>query len=319
MENIKSHITLDATKANNGLSGLPSGLIWVFFMIPAIYKFTNKVNGKIYIGQSKDITTRLRAHLTGRGSKSMQPDVDLYGWGSFRFEILEFIDECDNLLSILDEREQYFIDIHIKMGLNFNTEFYNKELFVDGHDKKVSEGTRKRQSDTRKGMLLSREHIESVRRASIERDTIQNVKGKRPSSEAISQGLRKISKHVLQYDLDGNFIKEHETQVDAASYIGMPKHEYNINKALKGVVYQAYDFQWRYKTDNYPTKIPSILRRVKVLDYNKNLISVCNNPIDAANLLGIHVNRVIYALNNGKYNYSAGYYFFYVNEHGDTL
>lgn len=288
-------------------------------MVAAIYKFTNKVNGKIYIGQSKNITSRFKSHLKSHGSKSMQSDISLYGWKSFRFEVLEFIDECDNISFVLNEREQYFIDIHIKMGLNFNTEFYNKELFVDGHDKIVSDNTKKKQADARRGMILSREHIKSVRNAAIERNAIQNMKDKRASSEALSRGIRKLCIPVLQYDLDGNFIKEHETQVDAANYIGKPHHEYNINKALKGIMFHAYNFQWRYKTDNYPTKIPSILRRVKVLDYNKNFVSICNNPIDAAILLGIHVNRVIYALNDGKYNYSAGHYFFYVDEYGKTL
>ena len=69
-----------------------------------IYKITNNINGKIYIGQSNNIQRRFSEHQN-RGATSRIP-VDIaiqrYGKENFKKEILE---ECD--ITELDEREKY--------------------------------------------------------------------------------------------------------------------------------------------------------------------------------------------------------------------
>jgi group I intron endonuclease len=286
----------------------------VFIMLAGIYKFSNKVNGKIYIGQTHSITSRLRTHLKAKEKCPLYDDIILYGWKSFKFEVIEFIEHCDSINDVLNEREQYYIDIHIQMGLNFNTMFYNDILFIDHPSYLVTEDQKANMKKARDGMRLSTEHILSMSIEAKGRNSSEHLKKHRPSGANISKGLRRNIKHVLQYDLDGGFIKEHETQMGAAAHIGMEGHEWNINKALKGIMHQAYGFQWRYYTKDFPIKIDSVLRKVRVLDYYKNQLAIYNSPIDAANALGLHVNRVIYALNNSKYNYSRGYYFHYLND-----
>ena len=72
-----------------------------------IYKFTNKINNKTYIGQSKSIETRYKRHLydANKGSKTIfHRALIKYGIENFTFEIIE---ECD--VSRLDEREKYYI------------------------------------------------------------------------------------------------------------------------------------------------------------------------------------------------------------------
>jgi group I intron endonuclease len=76
-----------------------------------IYKITNKTNGKIYIGQSKDIHYRWHRHrLAAFNSNYPQYNCLLYkamrkyGLGSFLFEVLE---ECDE--NELNSREQHYI------------------------------------------------------------------------------------------------------------------------------------------------------------------------------------------------------------------
>lgn len=55
---------------------------------------------------------------------------------------------------------------------------------------------------------------------------------------------------VLQYDLNGNFIKEWDGIIDATKEVG--KHSTNIMRCCQGKFKQAYGFIWKYK---YPEKI----------------------------------------------------------------
>ena len=66
----------------------------------SIYKITNTVNGKAYIGQSRHDAkkTRIRDHLAGRGSRVIKSAIEKYGEDAFTYEFLhdgiiaEFLD-----------------------------------------------------------------------------------------------------------------------------------------------------------------------------------------------------------------------------------
>ena len=77
-----------------------------------IYKIENKVNGKIYVGQSIDINARWKNHITllNKGNHHndyLQKSWNKYGENNFEFSIIE---ECD--LSDLNCREIYWIDYY---------------------------------------------------------------------------------------------------------------------------------------------------------------------------------------------------------------
>jgi hypothetical protein len=102
---------------------------------------------------------------------------------------------------------------------------------------------------------------------------------------ASTESLKKI---VLQYDLNGNFIKEWDCGVKELSR----KYGYNVsgvctekknNKTIGG-------FQWRYKTsDDYPTKIEKFenksFQKVIQKDLEGNIIKVWDNQTQAAKSL----------------------------------
>lgn len=73
-----------------------------------IYKFTNTINGKSYIGQSTNIKKRRTNHKSWakclRDTSYIDSEMSKYGFDNFTFEILE---ECNP--EELDEREQYYI------------------------------------------------------------------------------------------------------------------------------------------------------------------------------------------------------------------
>ena len=72
-------------------------------IVVGIYLITCLVNGKQYVGQSRDIHKRKIQHKHRPQSK-MREDVKSYGWDLFKFEVLE---ECE--VEKLTERENYYI------------------------------------------------------------------------------------------------------------------------------------------------------------------------------------------------------------------
>lgn len=87
-----------------------------------IYKITNRINGKIYIGQSRDIKTRWKSHQyiafrsTGAGyNYPLYVDMRKYGLDAFDFEVLE---EC--LIEDLNEKERYWIQYYDSFTRGYN-------------------------------------------------------------------------------------------------------------------------------------------------------------------------------------------------------
>jgi group I intron endonuclease len=76
------------------------------FKMIGIYKITNRINGKFYIGQSNNIERRFMEHKTPHGTiTSIKLAIKKYGKENFLFEILE---ECK--LEELDAKEVFWIE-----------------------------------------------------------------------------------------------------------------------------------------------------------------------------------------------------------------
>mgnify|MGYP003498005567 CR=1 FL=1 len=86
-----------------------------------IYKFTNKINGMSYIGQSTNIERRYKEHRTRKCENSLFHDaITEYGFDNFDFSVVEI---CD--IKELNNKEVYYIK-------EYNT------LFPNGYN--MSEG-----------------------------------------------------------------------------------------------------------------------------------------------------------------------------------
>ena len=76
-----------------------------------IYRITNLVNGKIYIGSAVDLIDRKKTHISKLNNGNHENEYLQRSWikyrqDSFKFEIIELVENKDNLI----EREQYWID-----------------------------------------------------------------------------------------------------------------------------------------------------------------------------------------------------------------
>ena len=178
----------------------------------SIYKITNTVNGKAYIGQTiKDaVKTRIQHHLHGHGNVIFTRALHKYGKAAFQFEILH-----DGIIpEFLDSYEMEAIAKHKTLSPNG----YNLTEGGSGHGKrafdpdtrhKMSErmrgknnpmygkkhtpDTRRRLSKIHTGRKLSPEHrqscVEAQRRRVASPEYVPPMQGKTHSPEA----RRKIS------------------------------------------------------------------------------------------------------------------------------
>ena len=83
--------------------------------VRGIYKVTNKINGKVYIGQSVDIGKRWRQHMTAEDDNYFHKAIQKYGVENFEWEIIEKCKKKD-----LDEREIYWIEYYDSFNKGYN-------------------------------------------------------------------------------------------------------------------------------------------------------------------------------------------------------
>lgn len=87
-----------------------------------IYKITNKVNGMVYIGQTKNsIETRWKAHCADRKSKhacfKLQKAINEFGKAAFTVEQIDVATTKDEA----NEKEMYWISFYDAIEKGYNT------------------------------------------------------------------------------------------------------------------------------------------------------------------------------------------------------
>ena len=116
-----------------------------------IYKITNKLNGKVYIGQSVDIDTRWRHHCSAKDNFAIHNAIKKYGEENFKFEVLL---ECPaNMLNVWERDMIALYDCISPNGYN---------LTEGGEGYHRSEETKIKISNALKGKHLSEEHKRKI-------------------------------------------------------------------------------------------------------------------------------------------------------------
>ena len=167
-------------------------------MKTGVYKITNLVNGKVYIGASKDIERRWSEHK--RSVKSpIHSDLEAYGLDNFKFEILI---ECPEDMLCQWERDMiclYDSDDPEKGYNNKNDRPYNLKLSESMKGKNRYPRTdyqKQRVSESHKGIPHSEEHKRKLSEAHKGKPAWN--KG-RPSTPFSEEHKRKISEAKRLY------------------------------------------------------------------------------------------------------------------------
>lgn len=223
-----------------------------------VYKVTNKINNKVYIGiTNKGAGARFKQHLfdAEHGSQyRFHRAIRKYGKENFEVSIIAFCDNADEL----KENEIKFISEYESMNPDKG---YNMTEGGDGTFGRVCTlETRLKISEANKGKEVS----EETRKLLSERGKVRTV-GREAywSSGNIGSDRRKP---VLQYDSQGKFIKEYEGVNIAAKETGINfPLIVNALKRRNKLESKVNPYIWVYKED-YPD-VPETV--------DSSLIAVC--------------------------------------------
>jgi group I intron endonuclease len=198
-----------------------------------IYMIRNKINGKIYIGQTiRPIKKRLEEHQTKARCVAIHGAIEKYGWGNFEKDWYECPDEDLNFDEELLVREMETVSPN---GYNL--------IEGGGSGGKRSEETKQRMRKARLGKTTSKETIQKQ----------QKVKsGKNNPMYGNTGEKHSRSKRIYQYDLDGNFINSFGSSREAARYVtGDGANNTHIGERARDQDKRktAYNFKWSYDMD----------------------------------------------------------------------
>lgn len=250
-----------------------------------IYKITNSVNGKVYIGQSINMKARWKDHintLNRNDSHSilLQRAWNKYGGENFYFEILELCAE-----DMLDEIETKYIELYDARNIGYNIE-------PGGNSNKyLSEATKQK---IREAHLGRRHSTETRRKMSESRTGINNgMYGKTHSEES----KRKMS--AAKKGKSGHPCSEKQKEAARRANTGKVVSEETrkrLSEAKKG---------------NVP--VNKNLNPVYCLELDK----VFANPSNAGEELGISSSNIIGCC-EGKRKTCGGYHWRYAEEFDDN-
>jgi group I intron endonuclease len=244
-------------------------------MSVGIYKITSP-NGEIYIGQSINIEKRWKTYYWQFSTKRLKAQIKLYlsfkeyGYENHIFEIVEemlgstrlerlhkekyykiLYDSVNNGLNCKyeDGGVEMTDNVRLKIGLgNKGKTVSNKtreklsKIHINNKNmlgKKHSEETKKKMSEKHKGKILTQEHINNIKKSTKGILKTQEWKDKISNNHS-------MNKPIIQYDLEGNFIKEWPSAKTASK--SNSKWCYStICKCASGGLKSSGGYKWKYK------------------------------------------------------------------------
>ena len=210
-----------------------------------IYMTTNLINGKKYLGMDSKNDPK----YLGSG-RLIRKAIIKYGRENFKKEILE---ECSNIRELRDKEVEYLKKYDVKN----NFDFYNliDKSYGSNSNRNLKQITKQKMSEAHKGKLLSDSHKEAIRKATKGHKKDQEWRKNLSKSSTESFG-----RPVIQYDLEGNFIKEWKSGKEAAVELGLNygsinyctnRNEKNIQNSKNPFGYSTSSgYIWRYKIIN---------------------------------------------------------------------
>ena len=206
-----------------------------------IYKVTNKINGNIYIGQTRQpINTRWLNHCYSAETSShkdyscpLHNAIRKYGRDNF---LIEEIEDCDN--DLLNEREQYWIQFY-----NSYNNGYNAALGGDGHTK----------YDYNKIVDYFLNHENNLLATCQEFNIYDQVVYTALHSKNIDYKALKNTKPKHKYNkwillVEHDLVFKHITDIDL--YLHKSRAHGNIRRRLNGITEKAYGYHWKEIEEN---------------------------------------------------------------------
>lgn len=191
-------------------------------MAYCVYCHTNKINGKKYIGITKQTPDKRWKNGNGYSSQHFSRAIQKYGWNNFEHTIL--------MINLTKNQACYYERFYIKKyETTLPEKGYNETLGGDGggmYNKHHTQEAREKISEARKIIGFSETH-------------------KRHISESKTGVKHHLARPVYQYSKDGTFIKKWEYMNEAAKSLNLSRGA--ISNVCLGRAKTSGGFVWTYE------------------------------------------------------------------------
>lgn len=207
-----------------------------------IYKITNTINHKIYIGQHT--TDKLEDGYFGSGVL-IKKAIKKYGVKSFKKEFLAFTDNEDNL----DFLEKYYIKKYKSNVLGYNlTNGGERNFSVSEESREKNRLSHLGKTTALRGRSLSPEHKDKISRSNKGHKNwlgkFHTKKSKKDMSYSHRPDYAKNCK-IFQYNKSGQLINIFDSVTDAGVSEGILRT--SISNCLNNKSKTAGGFLWKYE------------------------------------------------------------------------
>lgn len=232
-----------------------------------IYKITNLVNGKFYIGSAagkEGIRGRIGTHKSRLKNNKhcneyLQSAWNKYGEENFKSEVLEIVENKN----IIIEREQYYLDLYKP---------YNR---IIGYNLSPTAGSQIGYKHTKK--------------------TITKISGRKCNKESKKlmslSHIGKSSKNkikIIQLDLNNNQIKIWDSMTDIENILGI--NHSKVSEVCNGKRPQTGGFKWKYLDKDY--SMNNGTQKLIQMDMEGNFIKEWKSAKDASKSLDINYHGI---------------------------
>ncbi len=241
-----------------------------------IYKVTNKINGKIYIGQTNNFEKRKREHLSDKRTnhQAFKRALNKYGFNGFTWEI---IDKCKTKEEI-NNKEKYYINYYNSKvpngynianggegGSNWNLQ---PIVMLDLNGEYIKEYDYITQCENETGLNHSTisacckgKHLRYKNYIFMyKKDYEENG----PKKYIKPGNTRK--KKINKFDLNGNYICSYNSLTEASENNKLDRA--NISSCVTKKTKSCGGFIWTYENELKPSK--RVVKRIEIEQYDLN-------------------------------------------------
>lgn len=178
-------------------------------------------DGRVYIGMTgQKLSSRCRSTAYNQ-CPALGRAIRDYGWNAFRVSVIaEHLTRTEAERIEMESIARYDSTNPLK---GFNVALGGN---IPGRHSTI---TRQKMADAQKGRKFSKEHLQKLRK---------------PKLKVTPRSTQPVCRHVLQYDTNGNLIREFESAHIAANNVGC--WEESIRRCCNHLQHTCVGYKWEY-------------------------------------------------------------------------